>query len=128
MDREEINALSKRIIGAAIEVHRVLGPGLLEHVYQKALDRELYLRGMNSETEVEIPFTYKGLDLNVVYRADIIVNDEIIVELKATEKDSPLHCKQLLTYLKLSNKKLGLLINFNNEKLIDGVKRVVNGL
>ena len=128
MNENQINALSQEIIGAAIEVHRNLGPGLLEHTYQAALMCELKMRGINAESEVEIPFVYKGVKLETAYRADIIVENEIILELKSTENDNPLHGKQLLTYLRIYDKRLGLLINFNRERLIDGLKRVVNNL
>lgn len=86
------------------------------------------IRGIKAQSEVEIPFRYKGFELKTAYRADIIVEDEIILELKSTESDNPLHLKQLNTYLKLYNKKLGLLINFNRERLAEGVRRVVNNL
>lgn len=128
MDSVEINRISKLIVGAAIEVHKNLGPGLLEHTYQVALAHELRVLGLNIRCEVEVPFIYKGIKMDVAYRADIIVNNEIIIELKATEQDNPLYYRQLLTYLRLYGKKLGLLINFNREKLTDGLKRVVNGL
>lgn len=128
MTAQEINALSKIIIGAAIEVHRVLGPGLLEHTYQAAMMEELKLRGLKVRKEVEIPCMYKGIRLDTAYRADLIVEDEIILELKATDNDSNLFSKQLLTYLHFADKRLGLLINFNRERLAEGLKRVVNGL
>lgn len=128
MDEDQINELSGEIIGAAIEVHKHLGPGLLEHTYQAAMMHELRLRRIMSVCEVDIPFIYKGVKLEVAYRADIIVQNEIILELKATEQDNPLFAKQLYTYLRLSDKRLGLLINFNRTRLIDGVKRVVNHL
>lgn len=128
MNIDEINALSNVIIGAAIEVHRNLGPGLLEHSYQAALACELKLQGHKADKEVEIPFVYKGIFLDTAYRADIIVDDTIIVELKATESNNSLYGKQLYTYLKLADKRLGLLINFNRSRLIDGVQRVVNNL
>ncbi len=128
MDEHQINDLSKKIIGAAIEVHRNLGPGLLENTYQVALLHELKLNGINALMEVEVPFIYKGMKLPTAYRADIIVEDEIILELKATETDNPIHAKQLYTYLRLYNKRLGLIINFNRERLVDGLKRVVNNL
>ena len=121
-----INALTQQIIGAAIEVHRELGPGLLEHSYQAALKYELISRGLKVETEVEIPLIYKGVCLDVAFRADMIVEDEIIVELKATEKDNPLFGKQLFTYLRITNKRIGLLINFNRQKIIDGLQRIIN--
>ena len=128
MNEIEINSLSNRIIGAAIEVHRILGPGLLESTYQAALVCELRLKGIRVKSEVEIPIVYKGIELEVAYRADLIVEDTIIVELKATERETPLYLKQLLTYLVIADKRLGLLINFNHERLADGVKRVVNRL
>lgn len=128
MDKDRINQLSNIIVGAALEVHRTLGPGLLEHTYQLALMRELELRNIKSQSEVEIPFKYKGFQISTSYRADIIVEDAIIIELKASEQDSPLYTRQLLTYLRLSDKKLGLLINFNHLLLTQGIKRVVNGL
>ena len=126
MTVEELNKLSKDIIGAAIEVHRYFGPGLLENTYRDALVYELKLRDIKSKKEVEIPCSYKGHKLDVGYRADIIVEDSIIVELKATENDSPVYFKQLFTYLKITDKRLGLLINFNKSKLVDGVTRIVN--
>lgn len=128
MNSDELNDLSYRIIGAALEVHRNLGPGLLEQTYRKALMYELQNCGIRAKSEVEIPFVYKGKSLGTVYRADIIVEDEIILELKSTDNDSPLYFKQLLTYLRISDKKLGLLINFNHVRLKDGIERVVNGL
>lgn len=128
MEHERIDELTHKIIAAAIEVHRVLGPGLLEHTYQTVLMYELAQRGLNAKSEVIIPLIYKGVKLDFAYRADIIVEDEIIVELKATDYDNKLYYKQLLTYLKICDKRVGLLINFNREKLTDGVKRVVNNL
>lgn len=128
MTELEINTLSQKIIGAAIEVHRNLGPGLLEHTYQAALMLELKLRNISAESEVEIQAQYKGYTLNTAYRADIVVEKEIIVELKATDNDNPIFTKQLLTYLRLSDKRLGLLINFNHELLKNGITRVVNKL
>lgn len=122
----ELNALSEEIIGAAIEVHNLLGPGLFEHIYRDALLHELKLRGMNAECEVSLPCMYKGVRLGSAYKADIIVEDSIILELKSTEKDSNLYWQQLLTYLRISNKKLGLLINFNHSRLTDGIRRVIN--
>ncbi|MDE6095403.1 MAG: GxxExxY protein [Muribaculaceae bacterium] len=128
MNEDQLNTMSKKIISAAIEVHRNLGSGLLEHTYHAALMFELKSQGLNAVSEVDIPFIYKGIKLDTAYRADIIVENEIIIELKSTEKDNPLHAKQLHTYLKISGKRLGLLINFNRSRLIDGLKRVVNNL
>lgn len=126
MNRDDLNKLSQDIIGAAIEVHRIMGPGLLEQSYHLALIYELKSRGHSVESEVVIPIVYKGNQLNTNYRADIIVDGEVIVELKATEQDNKLYCRQLYTYLKHSNKKLGLVINFNRMRLIEGLDRVVN--
>lgn len=128
MNKDSINSLSNNIISAAIEVHRNLGPGLLEHTYRYALLQELKLRRINACGEVEVPFVYKGYSIECAFRADIIVENEIVIELKATEKDNPLYARQLLTYLKLANKRLGLLINFNRETLVAGLERVVNNL
>lgn len=122
----ENNELTREIIGAAIEVHKALGPGLLEKAYQKALSFELRLRGFKVKEEVEVPVKYKGIEIDASFRADIIVEDRIIVELKATEKENPLYSKQLLTYLHFTNKELGLLINFNRPRLSDGIERVIN--
>ena len=123
----ELNALSGRVIGCAIEVHRILGPGLLESSYQAALLYELRAHGMHAEGEVPVPLVYKGVELDTSFRADIIVENELVVELKSTEKDNPLYAKQLMTYLRILNRRLGLLINFNREKLADGVERVIAG-
>lgn len=128
MNVDEINKLSREVIGAATEVHSILGPGLLEHTYQIALKKEIEFRGYNVESEVEIPIMYKGMNLNSSYRLDLLVENEIILELKATEQDSRLYSRQLYTYLKLSNKKLGFVINFNRPRLLNGLQRVVNGL
>lgn len=122
----EINELTQQIIGAAIEVHKLLGPGLLEHTYQAALACELRMAGHEVATEVAIPFIYKGIRLDTAYRADLIVDNEVILELKATENDNLLFGKQPFTYLKLADKRVGLVINFNRIKLIEGVQRVVN--
>ncbi len=118
--------LSGVVIGAAIEVHRILGPGLLESVYQECLVHELGLRGISLDCEVPICVDYKGLLLGHAYRADLLIEDRLIVELKTVEQIMPLHKAQLLTYLRLLKKPLGLLINFNTAVLKDGVRRVVN--
>ncbi len=113
---------------AAIEVHRVLGPGLLESVYEAALAQELRWRGFKVQTQVPLPVVYKGVDLNIGYRMDIVVENQVVVELKSIEKLEKVHSKQLLSYLKLSGHKVGLLINFNEALLKDGLKRLVNDL
>jgi len=122
------NALSNRVIGAAIEVHRVLGPGLLESVYELALERELALQGMTVQRQRPVSLEYKGVSLGDGFRLDILVNDLLLIEIKTVEQVLPLHEAQLLTYLRLTGKRLGLLINFNTRILKDGIKRVVNGL
>jgi GxxExxY protein len=121
------NYLTDRIIGAAIEVHRHLGPGLLEAVYEECLCHELGMMGLKFQRQIHIPVIYKGLKLEGAYRADLIVEDLIVVEIKATEGTAPVHHSQLLTYLKVSNRRVGLLINFNRPVLKNGLKRIVNG-
>ena len=122
------NEISKKIIGAAIEVHKVLGSGLLESVYQKSLQQELVLNSISCAIEIPVTASYKGIDLDVAYRMDMLVMEKVVVELKVVENVLPIHKSQLLSYLKLSNKKLGLLINFNTPLLKNGVQRVVNNL
>ena len=119
--------VSHEVIGAAIEVHRWLGPGLLESVYEAALCKELRLRGMVIERQVNLPVTYKGEMLDCCLKLDLLVNNNIIVEVKSVEKLLPVHRSQLLTYLRLRRLWLGLLINFHCELLRDGVRRVLNG-
>ena len=118
-------ALSEQIIGAAIEVHRELGPGLLESAYQACLAHELALRGILFVSQLDLPLTYKGVQLDVGYRIDLLVDDKIIVELKAVEKILPIHEAQLLTYLRLLKKPVGLLLNFSVPVLKDGIIRRV---
>jgi len=113
------------IIAAAVEVHRELGPGLLESAYQSSLCRELALRGVAFQTEVELPVDYKGIHLDCGYRIDLLVENKVAVELKSVEKLLPIHQAQLLTYLRLSKMRVGLLINFNVRVLRDGVIRRV---
>ena len=113
------------ILGAALEVHRHLGPGLLESAYEECLCHELRLRGLSFQRQVDLPVDYKGLKLNCGYKIDLLVQDEVILELKAVEKLLPIHQAQLLTYLKLAHKKVGLLINFNVPLLTQGIIRRV---
>ena len=120
-------ALSHEVIGAAIEVHRIIGPGLLESVYEMALCRELWLRGLGVERQVSVPVKYKGECLNCHVKLDLLVERTVIVEVKTVEKVIPVHRAQLLTYLRLQKLWLGLLINFNVEVLRHGVRRVLNG-
>jgi GxxExxY protein len=117
--------LTSEIIGAAIEVHRVLGPGLLESAYQECLAHELTVRGIPYEREKPMPVVYKGVKLDCGYRPDFLVNHRVIVELKAVEKLHPVYEAQLLTYLKLSQCKVGLIMNFNVTVLKDGIVRRV---
>ena len=122
------NQLSREIIGAALEVHRALGPGLLESAYEECLAREFSIRGMAFERQVPLPVSYKGAAVDAGYRVDFVVSGLVIVELKAVDALLPIHAAQLLTYLKLSDKRLGLLINFNVVRLRDGLQRVVLNL
>jgi GxxExxY protein len=121
---DELNALSHAVIGAAIEVHRTLGPGFLESVYEEALCVELRLRGITFERQVEIGVRYKGEPVGIG-RLDILVADALIVELKAVETLAPIHEAQLLSYLKATGHRLGLLINFNIPVLRNGLKRII---
>jgi len=123
--RKGFNELSHKIIGSAIEVHRTLGPGLLESTYQQCLARELDLNNISFKMEHPLPVEYKGVKLDCGYRLDLIVEDQIILELKAVEKLSNIHEAQLLTYMKLSGVKQGYLLNFNVIKLVDGMKAFV---
>lgn len=120
-----VNVLTKEIIGAAIEVHRTLGPGLLESAYQQCLARELTLREVAYERERSLPLEYKGLLLNCGYRADFLVDNAVVVETKSIEVIAPVHEAQLLTYMRLGNWKVGLLINFNVLVLKTGIRRKV---
>ncbi len=126
MDREQLNKLGSIILDASIEVHKQLGPGLLETVYELSLFKELRLRNLNVRRQVPVPVMYKGEDLNAEFKIDILVENEIIIELKAVETLLPVHSAQLLTYLRLTENKLGYLINFNVSKLIEGFNRIVN--
>ncbi len=117
--------LTHRIIGSAIEVHRTLGPGLLESAYEDCLCRELSLRGIRFERQLQLPIVYKGVKVGDAFRVDLLVEDEIAVELKAVSALEPIHSAQLLTYLRLGGWHLGLLINFNEEMLKNGVRRLI---
>ena len=128
LTKETYNYLSNYIIGAAIEVHKELGPGLLESVYEACMVEELESRGLRVKNQVPLPISYKGKKLDKEFVLDLLVEDEIIVELKSVEELKTVHEIQLLTYLKLANKKLGLLINFNVPILTKGIKRKINGV
>ena len=124
----KVNQITEAIIGGAIEVHRALGPGLLESVYEECLCRELVLRQIPFRRQYSLPVQYKGLRLDCGYRLDLLVADTVVVEIKAVEKLMPIHEAQLLTYLKLGHWKVGLLINFNEPVLKRGIRRRVWGL
>ena len=121
------NQLTSEIIGSAIEVHRNLGPGLLESTYEECMAFELQCRYLIVKRQHEIPVLYKGRKLEQNYRIDLLVNNQVIVELKSVNKIEPIHNAQLLTYLKLSKKKYGLLLNFNVPVMRQGIKRILNG-
>ena len=123
---DDYNALSRQVIGAAIEVHKYLGAGLLESAYEYCLKTELESQGLKVETQVDLPLYYKGVTTGKYYRIDMLVDDKIIVELKAVDNLLPIHEVQLVTYLKLTGKAIGLLINFNVPVLKEGVKRKIN--
>jgi len=122
------NSIAAQIVDAAYGIHVTLGPGLLESVYQHILAAELGQRGFSVELQRPIPILYRGLEFEIGFRADMIVEGTVIVEIKSVESVHPVHKKQLLTYLRLADKRLGLLINFNVELIRDGISRVVNGL
>jgi GxxExxY protein len=124
----EINEVSAAIVDAAMKVHSALGPGLLENIYEVCLRRELEKRGLKALSQVGFPVIYEGETLDVGFRVDLLVEDQVIVELKSIEKLAPAQEAQLLTYLRLSGKRLGLLINFGAPHLKDGIKRMVNKL
>lgn len=120
------NELSSLIIGAAITVHTELGPGLLESIYETCLFWELSEIGLDVKRQIELPVLYRGMQLETGYRIDLLINDKLIVELKAVKELTDIHVAQTLTYLKLSNCKLGLLINFNETRVKHGIRRIVN--
>ncbi len=120
----ELNKLSGAVVDAAIQVHKALGPGLLESTYERCLHQELTLRNINVQRQVICPIEYRGLQLDEGYRLDLLVEDSIIVELKAAEELNNIHTAQLLTYLKLTGMELGLLINFNVTLLKNGIRRL----
>ena len=123
---KDINKLTGEIIGAAIEVHKILGPGLLESVYEECLCHELDLREIPYERQKNLPIEYKGVTLGSKLRLDVLVDESVVVELKSRENLEPIHEAQLLTHLKLTGMKIGLLINFNVTVLKDGIKRLAN--
>ena len=122
------NEIAKEIVDAAFKVHKGLGPGLLESVYETVLAYELKKKGLNAKRHVPVMISYDDMIFEEGFRADIIVENRVIVELKSVETVSPVHKKQLLTYIRLSDKRLGLLINFGSELIRDGISRIVNNL
>jgi len=124
-EAKEFDPLSRQIIGLAIEVHRALGPGLLESAYEQCLCHELRTNNINFRNQVPIPIIYKGLTLDCGYRLDLLVENLIVVEIKSVERLIPIHSAQIITYLKLTKIRVGLLINFNSAVLRDGMKRFV---
>lgn len=122
------NEIAKIVVDAAYNIHKKLGPGLLESVYEIILVHELTKRGLNIERQKAVPILYEGIQFDEGFRADVIVEDKVILELKSVEEVSKAHKKQLLTYLRLTDKKLGLLINFGSALIKDGIFRIVNGL
>lgn len=126
MHKERYNRLSKELLDASLAVHREMGPGLLESVYELCLLKELKIRGIFAEHQVPVPLFYKGEDLNKDFRIDILIEKELVVELKSVDYILPVHEAQIISYLKLTDKKLGFLINFNVPLLKEGFKRFVN--
>ena len=124
LEHPELNALTERVIGAAIEVHRHLGPGLLESAYEQCLAYELGQLGLLVQRQVTLPVVYKGIELTQAYRIDILVENKIVVEAKAVEALTDTHCAQVLSYLKFSHCHVGLLINFNEKLLKNGIRRL----
>ena len=124
--KDYLNQLSNDVIGAAIEVHCTLGPGLLESTYELSLQHELQLRGLSSVRQKALPIKYKELTVPEAYRIDLFVENSLLIELKTIEVLLPIHSAQLLTYLRMSDKHLGLLINFNCVRLKEGIKRIVH--
>ena len=120
---EDDDRMTEQIIGCAIEVHRALGPGLLESAYEQCMAHELSLRGLRFGMQVPVPVLYKGLPLDCAYKVDLIIENDVVVELKSVDSIIPIHQAQLLTYLKLTGVRVGLLINFNVRRLVDGLTR-----
>ncbi len=127
MEKEKRDFITGQILDASIEVHRHLGPGLLESTYEICLMKEFQLRGIVAERQVRLPIKYKEYELDQDYRVDILVEKEYIIELKAVEIVLPIHHAQIITYLRLANKRIGFLINFIEVKLINGFRRIIQG-
>ena len=127
MEMEVLNKISGSIIDAAIDVHKELGPGLLESVYEICLAKEIIRRGLIAQRQVYLPVIYKSEELDLNFRIDLLMESEVIVEIKSSDGINPVYEAQLLNYLKLANKRLGLLLNFNEALLKNGIKRMLNG-
>jgi GxxExxY protein len=126
LDAERLNAITDAIIGAAIEVHRHLGPGLLESAYEACMAYELAQRGLKAERQKALPIVYREVKLDCGYRLDFLVEEAVVVELKTVDRLDPVHMAQVISYLKLSGSRIGLLINFHTKVLTNGIKRLVN--
>lgn len=124
--RDKLNEISGKIIDCSIRVHAELGPGMLEGAYQTCLMHELIEAGFDVQSQLKLPIVYRGIELDAGYRIDLLVQGSVIIELKAIDRLLPVHEAQLLSYLRMSDLRLGLLINFNVKRLVDGVRRVVN--
>ena len=122
------NEIGSIVVNSAIELHRKLGPGLLEHVYEIVLMKSLVKKGLSVQRQVLFPIEFEGEHFDTGFRVDLLIEEKVIIELKSVEKIIPVHKKQLLTYLKLSNKKIGYLINFGAEVMQDGIVRIINGI
>jgi len=128
MESKIENKIATSILDQAFKIHKELGPGLLESVYEKCLQYELIQAGHKAQTQVPVPMNYKEIHFDAGFRIDLLVDDKVLVEIKSIERLAPVHFAQTLTYLRMKNLKLGLLINFNNKLLKDGIHRVVNNL
>jgi GxxExxY protein len=124
-EKQKVEEVAKAVVDAAFKVHTTLGPGLLETVYEVCLVHELHRRGLRVETQVALPIEYDGFKLDAALRLDLVVEDRLIIELKAVESLLPIHMAQMMTYLKLTRRSLGLLINFNVSRIKDGIRRVI---
>ncbi|HET6419848.1 MAG TPA: GxxExxY protein [Geobacteraceae bacterium] len=122
------NEIASEVVDAAYKVHTILGPGLLESVYEAVMVYELNKRGLKVESQLALPVIYESVKLDVGFKLDLLVEGKVIIELKSVDLLLPVHKKQLLTYLRISNKKLGLLINFGSNLIKDGITRIVNGI
>ncbi len=128
LGKHSVNSLTETIIGCAIEVHKGIGPGLLESAYEECLCHELCQKGVSFKRQVQLPVRYKGVKLDCGYRLDILVDDQVIIEVKAVDAIMPIHEAQLLSYLRMLDKRIGLILNFHSTVMKYGIKRIVNNL